>query len=286
MNIPGLRRMAPSQRIIDGKVPGSCASTSGPTPARCPSAPLRPFALVLLCLFSSESLSYGFEPTPAEFASWPVYCQARYVTTNIGRTSQFSGMIDRETQVSAENSIGSRTFLHVHHYCAGLIHLSRARIEPQAERRRFALNQAREEMLYSLRTDPGNGPLYSTMIVNLAIVEKERGDTGSSKRYLKEAMTANPSDPKPYIGLAIILRGEKNLQEARSVLQAGLEATGQKSIEIHYNLGLVCLELGDFDCSLEHAHVAYAGGYPFQGLRNRLVGVGRWRDVPTGSSAE
>jgi tetratricopeptide (TPR) repeat protein len=237
-------------------------------------------------LFATGSHAYGFEPTPAEFASWPIYCQARYVSTNIGRISQYSGIIDQQVQAAAESSIGPRTFLHVHHYCAGLIHLQRARVEPDPQRRRFELNQAREEILYSLRSDPGTGPLHSTMVVNLAIVERERGDLASARQYLEEAKNENPSDPKPYIGLAIILRSEKQLREARNVLESGLEAVGDEALEMHYNLGLVCLELEDYECSLKHAQVAYAGGYPFPGLRNRLVEVGRWRESPGAPPAE
>jgi len=32
--------------------------------------------------------AYSFEPTDLEWASWPEYCKARYVTTNIGGGSK------------------------------------------------------------------------------------------------------------------------------------------------------------------------------------------------------
>ena len=58
--------------------------------------------------------------------------------------------------------------------------------------------------------------------------------------------------------------------------------TEGKSAEIHYNLGLIYLELGDADRALEQAHAAYALGYPLPGLRNRLQRMGKWRPAAAG----
>lgn len=220
--------------------------------------------------------AYQFEPTEVEFSAWPSYCRARYVTTTIGQNSIYAQRMDRSAQATEEAVIGQQTFLHIHHYCAGLAHFARARLEPDPKQRKFRLDEARSEMLYSLRNDPGNGPLQSTMVVNLAIVERERGDLPAARRLLEDAIRLAPSDPKPYLGLAIVLRGDKMLAEARSVLEQGLAAAGDEAVELHYNLGLICIELADFDCALRHAQVAYAEGYPFPGLKNRLADRGLW----------
>ena len=45
-------------------------------------------------------------------------------------------------------------------------------------------------------------------------------------------------------------------------------------LDAHYNLGLLYLEMGDRKQAQEHAAVAYAGGYPLQGLRRQLAKVG------------
>jgi tetratricopeptide (TPR) repeat protein len=51
-----------------------------------------------------------------------------------------------------------------------------------------------------------------------------------------------------------------------------------ESANIHYNLGLIFRELGDFENSLAHAHKAYALGFQLPGLRNRLKQANEWRE--------
>ena len=250
-------------------------------PSRRKSRGLLPAATLAAALFAAvapPAAAYQFEPTEAEFNAWPQYCRARYVTTTIGQTSVYAQRMDRTAQATAESAIGPQTFVHVHHYCAGLVHLARARLEPDPQRRRFQFDEARSEMLYSMRNDPGNGPLQSTMVVNLALVERERGDLPAARKLLEDAIRIAPSDPKPYLGLAIILRGDKKLAEARTTLEQGLAAVGDEALELHYNLGLICIELADFDCAVQHAQAAYAKGYPFPGLKNRLADRGLWQD--------
>jgi hypothetical protein len=47
------------------------------------------------------------------------------------------------------------------------------------------------------------------------------------------------------------------------------------------------LDFGEPDRALEHAHRAYALGYPLPGLRNRLKRAGAWREPePTQETAK
>jgi tetratricopeptide (TPR) repeat protein len=57
-------------------------------------------------------------------------------------------------------------------------------------------------------------------------------------------------------------------------------AVDPTSVDLQYNLGLVYFDTGDYTKSLEHAWVAYDGGYPLPGLRKKLEGAGAWRDSP------
>jgi tetratricopeptide (TPR) repeat protein len=52
----------------------------------------------------------------------------------------------------------------------------------------------------------------------------------------------------------------------------------QKTIELkpdlaeaHYNLGLLYVDLGDYAKARKEADIAYAAGYPLQGLKNKLA---------------
>ncbi len=54
------------------------------------------------------------------------------------------------------------------------------------------------------------------------------------------------------------------------------------SAEVNYNAGLMFIELEEYDKAMEHAARAYELGHPLQGLRNKLVRLGMWRE-PDGS---
>jgi Tfp pilus assembly protein PilF len=109
-------------------------------------------------------------------------------------------------------------------------------------------------------------------------VAQAQGKIPLAEEYLNDAIKARPTDPLAYIGLALLYRDTKRLAAARQILETGMTATGSKSVELHYNLGVMCLELKDETCAVEHAQVAYADGYPLPGLKNKLIKQGLWRD--------
>ncbi|MGZ8254660.1 MAG: ABC transporter permease, partial [Burkholderiaceae bacterium] len=62
-----------------------------------------------------------------------------------------------------------------------------------------------------------------------------------------------------------------------SQLEAAEMHAGE-SATVHYNLGLLYLDLKDYDRSVQHARKAYDLGAPLQGLKNKLAQAGKWRD--------
>lgn len=227
-------------------------------------------------LMPLASWGYDFVPTALEYASWPKYCQAKYLETNIGRRSEFTNRVSFAERRAAEASIGAATYLHVHHHCAGLTWLTRAKLEANPQVRTHMLNRARDESGYTLRNVTPASPLYSSICANLARTEQAQGKIPVAEGYYDSAQKANPSDPQPYVGLALLYRDTKRAGLARETLMKGLAATEGKAIEIHYTLGLICLELKDQACAVEHARTAYDGGYPLPGLRDKLAKLGLW----------
>lgn len=69
----------------------------------------------------------------------------------------------------------------------------------------------------------------------------------------------------------------KQYRRAKDAYRDAL-AIDPESVDAHYNFGLMCLELKEYDEALKHAHVAYRAGYPLAGLRKRLQAAGRWRE--------
>jgi tetratricopeptide (TPR) repeat protein len=229
-------------------------------------------------LMPAASWAYDFVPTGLEFTSWPRYCQARYSETNIARQSGFYNRVPPGERRAAEASIGAETYLHVHHHCAGLAWLARAKLEGNPQVRTHMLNRARDESGYTLRNVTPASSLFTAINTNLARVAQAQGKIPLAEEYLNDAIKARPTDPLAYIGLALLYRDTKRLAAARQILETGMTATGSKSVELHYNLGVMCLELKDETCAVEHAQVAYADGYPLPGLKNKLIKQGLWRD--------
>ena len=54
---------------------------------------------------------------------------------------------------------------------------------------------------------------------------------------------------------------------------------------LHYNLGIVYLDLGDKDKALASAQKAYNLGAQLPGLRERLRKAGVWKEAPSGGVA-
>jgi hypothetical protein len=61
--------------------------------------------------------------------------------------------------------------------------------------------------------------------------------------------------------------------EFREAIRLGVE-----SGNVHYNLALVLLDLGDKPGAVEHAKKAYEAGFQLQGLKKRLQKMGLWTE--------
>jgi tetratricopeptide (TPR) repeat protein len=229
-------------------------------------------------LTPAASFAYDFQPTPLEFASWPAYCRARYVETSIGRLSQYANQVSPAERRVAEESIGANTYLHVHHHCAGVAWLARSKTELNPQQRRFMLGRAKAESGYTLRNTTSASPLYSNVLTNLARVAQAEGNVPGAEGFFDQALQAKPGDAQTYVAMAILYRDTKRLPKAREILEKGLTATEGKAVEIHYTLGLICFDLKDSSCAVEHARVAYDAGYPLPGLKDKLAKGGLWTE--------
>jgi tetratricopeptide (TPR) repeat protein len=233
-------------------------------------------ALVLSCFFPMLAGAYSFEPTDLEWASWPEFCRARYVTTNIGSGSRLGQRYPKGMVAAQQRAIGESSFLHVHHYCAGVIWLSRAKVEADPVRRKSYLEYANTEISYSFDRIPDVSPIYPTVAVNMARARMERGQPEDAIAAVQHAAEVQPQDPRPYIGMAVIYRDMKKLELARDALLKGDAAVGGTSAEIQYTLGLIYFELDDKEQALTYARKAYDKNYPLPGLQQKLKRAGYW----------
>ena len=235
------------------------------------------FVSLAATLLTSNVYAYNFAPTEAEWYAWPDYCQARYVTTNIGAKSKWVNKVGPAQQAAAKSFLGKRGILGVHHYCAGIAWLNRARMETDPYQRKYKLKKAFGETMYSFERLPESHHMIAPMAVQLAAARYEAGETDDAMSWLDRAIQANPKNPMPYSAKAVIQRKSKRLDLAKQTLLEGNEAVGGTSAEICYNLGLILFELGEVDAAAQYAKEAYRLGYPLPGLKNKLVRAGRWQ---------
>jgi tetratricopeptide (TPR) repeat protein len=235
-------------------------------------------ALGLLGLLAARpTFAYwDFRPTPLEWASWPEYCQAQYQWVNAGYYREYASRFPESVVDSWRSRIGPDTFIHLHHYCASVIFLNRAKVSTDKAQRVHLLSDAYDNALYTFSRAGSSEPLYATMAGTLAQIQTEQGHAQDAIETLSASIEAQPEQPQPYLLLALAHRKQGRLDLAKQVLEKAVSVVGTQSIELQYNLGLINLELGDVDAAIENAKRVYAEDYPLPGLRNKLKKMGRW----------
>jgi tetratricopeptide (TPR) repeat protein len=162
----------------------------------------------------------------------------------------------------------------LHHHCAGLVHLERARTAASQNARKFELDKAVTEHTYAAGYCPRSNPFWSNIEANLSVAYAEQGNLGKALLTLDEAVATHPGYDGSYIARSIVLKRAGKTGESRAALIEGSKATEQGSAELEYALGLSYFETREYEAARQHARIAYKLGYPLPGLMNRLAKAG------------
>lgn len=132
---------------------------------------------------------------------------------------------------------------------------------------------------YTLRASP-NHPRALMAMSNLALrnhTDHVRGAEYTIECYFDRAIRFAPNDGNVYMiyGTYLFKKGDK--ESAIKELKIA-ERYAEDNANLHYNLGLVYLDVKAYDQALAHAQRAYALGFPLAGLRNKLIAAGKWRE--------
>lgn len=95
--------------------------------------------------------------------------------------------------------------------------------------------------------------------------------------WLHRATVFSPRDGRVYLIYGVYLARLGKNKEALAKLEMA-DKLLEGDANVAYNLGLVHFALRDFDRALEYAKRAYSAGFPLQGLRQKLIQAGKWRD--------
>ena len=97
----------------------------------------------------------------------------------------------------------------------------------------------------------------------------------SAECYFDRAIRFKPNDASVRLLYGLHLSRTNNQDEALEELRTAV-TLDPESAEIHYNVGLLYTDMGNFKQANYHAAVAYRKRYPLPGLRNKLKRLGQW----------
>lgn len=237
--------------------------------------------LALLTLAAAQiprtAHAFAFNLTPAEWAWWPDYCKARFLDLGF-RPTGTQVIVDQGEIAYWRSQVGLEVFTYVHHHCAGLVWLQRARMASTPTERDFALRSAEYESDFTLvRIQPGS-VMHASILVHLGQIRRAAGDQAGALSFFDRAVDSRSDFPGGYQGRAMIERDRRNLEGAIEALRKGSAATEGRSAELEYHLGLALLDAGQIDEALIHAKRAYELGFTLPALRDRLRKAGRTLD--------
>jgi len=101
------------------------------------------------------------------------------------------------------------------------------------------------------------------------------GFTASAECYFRRALHFRPNDPIVHMIQGIHLHLSGQLNEALQAYKTS-EKLAPNYSELHYNMGLLYFDRGEYVHAKKHAQKAYELGYQLSGLRDKLAGVGQW----------
>lgn len=135
---------------------------------------------------------------------------------------------------------------------------------------------------YTLRAFPNHYRALMAMIkfqdkYKQSVLFKRIRIISSMECYFDRAIAIFPDD-----GVATMLYGiyyhKKRDYNAAKEKYLAAQANIPDNPELHYNFGLLYIELKDYEQALQHAHRAYQAGYRLPFLKERLKKLNKWQD--------
>jgi predicted Zn-dependent protease len=135
------------------------------------------------------------------------------------------------------------------------------------------------DIAYTLHVFP-NHPRALNAMSRLALREKRPQPPGANfpvECYFERAIRFQPQDASPYLVYGMHLSRAGQHKRAVEAIQIAAQLAPDDA-NVNYNLGLAYFELKDYDNALKHAELAYAAGFPLEGLRRMLKKAGKWQE--------
>jgi tetratricopeptide (TPR) repeat protein len=103
--------------------------------------------------------------------------------------------------------------------------------------------------------------------------------------YFDRAVRFRPDDSVARMIFATFLSRNKRVPEALEQLERA-KSTAKDNPFTHYNIGLIYLDMKQYDKALVEAHKAYGLGFTQPALKDGLVAAGKWTEPPAPAAEE
>jgi tetratricopeptide (TPR) repeat protein len=138
------------------------------------------------------------------------------------------------------------------------------------------LSIACDEIDFTLRWFPNHPKGLQFLTV---LFDKNSCPNGkTAEGYFDSAIRFRPNDAIAHILYGLYLHKKGVLDKALNQYNIAL-TLAPESADLHYNLGLLYVELKDYDKALYHAQKAYQIGFPLPWLREKLHKLGVWSET-------
>lgn len=232
------------------------------------------FGVCLMAICLGHGIGYaaqGKDLRAAEWASWPDYCKVAFLSSGWSENSPYAAPQLKGWAAQLRSSLLEPMRIPgPHHFCVGMIYVNRARNATANQRSTGDLRMALDEINYSLSRMEKSSPSYSLIMAYFGTAHYLLGDRAKATGIWEDGIRTQPERRESYLAMVQALLSEKRYKEA---LERLLDYDGKKeyaTADGEYFLAYTYLELGDYDQARIHADQAYALGYPFPGLRDKL----------------
>ena len=157
--------------------------------------------------------------------------------------------------------------------------VNRAHFTPQTEALiRGNTGSIGQDLSYTLRTFPNHHRALMTMMKYAQRLKTEQPTDAefSIDCYFERALRFRSDDVVVRMMYASFLTTNKRIPQARQELEQVAKIARDNPFT-HYNMGMVYLDMKEYEKALAEAHIAMALGLSQTGLRDKLTELGHWR---------
>ena len=173
---------------------------------------LTPFVVLLLAMAWQSSLAAGKETWHQNTQLLPQYCKDRQA----GRGDKW------------RKTFGD-TYIHMHHYCAGIFAEQKAKSTMDQRERVGWLQRVVSQMRYVSDSCDTRCVLYPELHTRWGWALSEQGQVGEAVRHYQLAIKAKRNYTLAYVRLSELYLDLNQPDEARKILQSGLKARPNSS---------------------------------------------------------